>query len=178
LAKRRPDDGVVLRELVREDLPRIVRWRGSAELYRWLAGDFRPSSERDENAWYERYQANRSRERRYAICLADSGEHIGNVYLLGIDPRAGQAEFHVFIANAAQRGHGYGGAALHRALSIAFGELGLERVTLSVLEDNARAIALYEKFGFRRTSTRPHRKDGVQRTLVEMALARADQLPR
>jgi RimJ/RimL family protein N-acetyltransferase len=166
------DEGIVLRELAREDLPRIRGWRASRELYHGLAGDFRPSSAADEEAWFARYQANRARERRYAICLAGSGEHIGNLYLLGIEPDASSAEFHIFIAEAAHRRSGHGRAALARALDIAFRELGLERVKLAVLQDNAAAIALYERAGFKRTGTRPHRKDGELRTLVDMELAR------
>jgi len=174
LAKPPPDEGIVLRDLAREDLPRILSWRASRELYGWLAGDFRPSSAEAEEAWFARYEANRARERRYAICLADDGEHIGNVYLLDIDPTDRKAQFHIFIAAAAHRARGYGGAALRHALAIAFGDLDLLRVTLAVLEDNAAAIALYEKTGFQRIGSRAHRKDGAQHTLIDMALARPD----
>jgi RimJ/RimL family protein N-acetyltransferase len=177
-AKPLTAEGVILRELAREDLPRIRAWRASRELYQWLAGDYRPSSAADEEAWFARYQANRGSERRYAICMASSGEHIGNLYLLGIDPSARSAEFHIFIAEPAYRDMGYGGAALHEALQIAFRELGLDRVRLQVLADNARAIALYEKTGFKRTRVVPHYKDGSERSLVEMEIARADYRPR
>ena len=132
----------------------------------------------DEEAWFARYELNRARERRYAICLAGSGEHIGNVYLLGIDAAASSAEFHVFIADPAHRRGGHGAATLARALDIAFHELGLERVRLSVLADNAAAVALYEKAGFLRVGTRTHRKDGELRTLLDMELRRAHYRPR
>jgi RimJ/RimL family protein N-acetyltransferase len=177
-AKRLAAERIVLRELARADLPRIRGWRASRELYRWLAGDFRPSSEADEEAWFERYEARRGRERRYAICLAGSGEHIGNLYLLGIDASAGIAELHVFIADPSHRGGGHGAAALAHGLDIAFGELGLGRVKLAVLEDNAPAIALYEKAGFTRVGSRAQHKDGVLRTLLDMELCRADYRPR
>jgi ribosomal protein S18 acetylase RimI-like enzyme len=51
-------------------------------------------------------------------------------------------------------------------------------VRLEVLADNVPAIALYEATGFRRSGTRPHRKDGAQRALVGMELARRDYRPR
>jgi RimJ/RimL family protein N-acetyltransferase len=169
---------IALRELTRADLLRIRTWRASRELYRWLVGDFRPSSAAEEEAWFARYQSHRGRERRYAICLAASGEHIGNFYLLGIDASAGLAELHIFIADPLHRRSGHGAAALARGLDIAFGELGLERVKLAVLEDNAAAIALYEKTGFIRVGTRAHRKDGGLRTVLDMELCRADYRPR
>lgn len=167
-----PAEGIVLRELARDDLPRIRSWRASRELYGWLAGDYQPSSVEDEEAWFSRYQANRASERRFALCIADSAEHIGNVYLLAIDPQKRCAEFHIFIAAPAHRGKGYGEAALRAALAVAFGDLRLERVRLRVLADNAPALALYEKAGFERTGIAPHRKDGVERALIEMQLAR------
>jgi RimJ/RimL family protein N-acetyltransferase len=170
LSAKPPAERIVLRELERADLARIRGWRASRELYRWLVGDFRPSSAADEEAWFARYEANRASERRYAICLAPSGEHIGNFYLLRIDSSA--AELHIFIADPAHRGGGLGAAALARGLEIAFGELGLERVKLAVLEDNAAAIALYEKFGFARVGARTHRKDGTPRTVLDMELYR------
>lgn len=178
MSAKLPVERIVLRELVRADLPRIHAWRGSAELYGWLAGDFRPSSIADEEAWFARYQANRAHERRYAICLAGSGLHIGNVYLLAIDASAGSAELHIFIAEPAHRRSGHGPAALARGLDIAFHELDLQRVKLAVLEGNCAAIGVYEKTGFVRVGARAHRKDGAIRTLIEMELRRADYRPR
>jgi RimJ/RimL family protein N-acetyltransferase len=171
-------DGIVLRELTREDLPRIRGWRASRELYAWLAGDYRPSSEQDEEAWFARYEANRGQERRFALCLRATGAHIGNVYLLGIDADERCAEFHIFIADPAQRGKGYGEAALRAALELAFGDLSLERVRLGVLAENAPARALYEKVGFRNLQSLPHRKDGAECTLLLMQLERASYAPR
>lgn len=155
-------------------MPRIRTWRASRELYLWLAGDFRPSSAADEEAWFAGYEANRARERRYAICMAGSGEHIGNAYLLAIDRSMGSAEFHIFIADPAHRRGGLGSAALRQGLDIAFRELGLEQVKLAVLEENGAAIAVYEKAGFKRAGTRTYCKDGEPRTLIDMELARAD----
>jgi RimJ/RimL family protein N-acetyltransferase len=47
-------------------------------------------------------------------------------------------------------GKGYGTEALRLALQYAFDELNLHRLTLTVIDYNERAIALYEKAGFRR----------------------------
>jgi RimJ/RimL family protein N-acetyltransferase len=45
-------------------------------------------------------------------------------------------------------GQGYGSDALRLALRYAFQELGLHRVGLNVISNNARAIHVYEKTGF------------------------------
>jgi RimJ/RimL family protein N-acetyltransferase len=47
-------------------------------------------------------------------------------------------------------GKGYGTEALRLGLQYAFDELNLHRLTLTVIAYNERAIALYEKVGFRR----------------------------
>lgn len=159
---------ITLRELTVEDLPRIVGWRGSRELYGWLAGDLRPSTLDQERAWLDSYGSRRGLDERFAICISMTGEHIGNLYLLDIDRLAGSAEFHIFIADPAHRGKGYGEAATRAGLARAFDNLGLKRVELSVLEGNGPAIALYKKCGFRREGTISHRKDGVAVRLVRM----------
>jgi RimJ/RimL family protein N-acetyltransferase len=46
-------------------------------------------------------------------------------------------------------GKGYGTEALRLGLQYAFDELNLHRLTLTVIDYNTRAIALYEKAGFR-----------------------------
>jgi len=45
-------------------------------------------------------------------------------------------------------GQGYGTEAVQQALSFAFDELGLHRVTLDVLAANPRALRAYQKAGF------------------------------
>ena len=164
---------VYLRELEREDLPRIAAWRASRELYGWLAGDYRPATLAQEEEWFASYQSKRESDRRFAICL-ESGEHIGNAYLLGIDPAARSAEFHIFIAEAAHRGKGEGERAARLAIERAFGELGLATVRLGVLAENAPARALYEKLGFRAGGSTRIAKDGAGRELLQMTLARED----
>lgn len=158
-----------LRELTAEDLPRILGWRGSRELYQWLGGDFRGSTLEQERAWFAAYELRRGRDRRFAICLAESGEHIGNLYMLEVEGKLDSAQFHIFIAEPAYRGKGYGEAATRAALALAFGQLGLTRVELEVLEDNGPAIALYEKCSFRREGFRDGRKDGRAVRLIRMA---------
>lgn len=58
------------------------------------------------------------------------------------------AELSIWLG-AAYRNGGNGTEALRLALGYAFGELGLHKVYLRVLEYNARAIRAYEKVGFR-----------------------------
>jgi ribosomal protein S18 acetylase RimI-like enzyme len=62
----------------------------------------------------------------------------GGIQNLGITPR--------------HRGHGLGTSLLHAAL-VGFHDVGVRRVHLEVTAQNAGAIRLYQRLGFRRTKT-------------------------
>jgi RimJ/RimL family protein N-acetyltransferase len=71
----------------------------------------------------------------------------------------------------AHRGHGIGARLLEVTLQRAR-EIGLTRVELDVRENNARAIVLYEKFGFVREGVKRNavRVDGAYENVIAMAL--------
>jgi RimJ/RimL family protein N-acetyltransferase len=113
------------------------------------------------------------RELNLAICVARSRRHVGNIYLRDIDPAAGRAELHVFIAARRDRGRGIGSAAIAALCRRAFAELGLREVFVRVLEDNAAAMHVYEKCGFRRCGATPPsvRKGGCELAVCRLALS-------
>jgi RimJ/RimL family protein N-acetyltransferase len=59
------------------------------------------------------------------------------------------AELSVIVGHPEDRHHGYGAEAIAVLLDYAFGDLGLNRVGLSVFDFNEDAIAAYGKLGFR-----------------------------
>ena len=80
--------------------------------------------------------------------MAATGRHVGNIYLRNIDWTARHGELHIFIADKARRGRGYGSSALRQLIRHAFDTLGLQRIYLFVLKDNRAAVRAYEKCGF------------------------------
>ena len=78
----------------------------------------------------------------------------------------GVAWLGIGIGDRDQWGKGYGRDAISLVLSYAFRELNLHRVQLSVFEYNERAIALYEKLGFR--------QEGVYREFMQREGRRYD----
>jgi diamine N-acetyltransferase len=74
-------------------------------------------------------------------------EYLGTISLKNIDRAAKSAEYAVALRASAQN-HGIGWKATAEILNLAFGKLGLERVYLNVLSDNATAIRFYDKLGF------------------------------
>ena len=143
-----PASDVFLRALQASDLERTLRWHNDPELYRQLVGPFRFVSPEAEQTWLAKKCAFSSDEVNLAICLEGTGEHIGNIYLRAIDWIARHGEVGIFIAEPARQSRGSGQAALGLLIRHAFGDLGLRRLYLWVLEDNARAIRAYEKCGF------------------------------
>lgn len=141
-------DTIYLRPLAADDLERTWRWHNDPALYDTLGGTFRHVSRETEAEWLKQKMAPSSHEVNLAICLSDSGEHIGNAYLRDIDWVHRRAELHLFIGDDTMRGKGYGQFATRELVRHAFHDLNLRRLYLHVLADNARAIRTYEKCGF------------------------------
>jgi RimJ/RimL family protein N-acetyltransferase len=138
----------MLRELSRDDLAEITKWRNDPSLIQWLASPFRYIDNEVDVCWFNTYLAARSNNVRLAICNVETGIIAGAVYLLGIDWINRHAEFSIVIGDDTARGHGLGQFATHGILRHAFGDLNLRRVSLTVLANNERAINLYRKIGF------------------------------
>lgn len=164
---------VRLREIEPSDLATINGWRADRELAAQLGAPFRHVALAVDEKWYEQYLATRANNVRLAICASD-GPPVGAAYLLGIDWTNRAAEFAIWIGAAGAQGRGIGEAATHLMLEHAFNDLNLERVHLTVLRDNERAIGLYRKLGFVQEGVlrRAAFKDGRYRDMILMALLR------
>lgn len=85
--------------------------------------------------------------RHYAI--EENGEYQGTISLKHIDYHNKTAEYAIAL-HQKSRGKGLGTKASKQILMIAFEELALNKVYLDVFSDNAPAIHLYQKLGFRK----------------------------
>ena len=81
--------------------------------------------------------------------ISSNGQEIGSVYLQKIDRRKHTAEYGIFIGEENALGKGYGSEAMQLMLRYAEESLGIVKVDLRVLEDNAPAMQVYLKNGFR-----------------------------
>lgn len=82
----------------------------------------------------------------FSMLEKETGEFIGNIELMDLE--GGSGELGIAITHAKQE-KGYGTEAIPAVCEYWAAELGLERITLKVYLDNARAIHVYEKCGFR-----------------------------
>ncbi len=141
-----------LRELEREDVPIINRWRRDPELISRLIAPYRYINREVDEAWFEGYMQSRSRTIRCAIC--EDGELIGLISLLDIDRLAQCAQLGIMIGPGSARGRGAGSFALGAMLRHAFLDMNLHRIELEALEDNIPARRLYEKNSFKQEGCR------------------------
>ncbi len=147
-------DGMRLRAVERDDIPRFVRWLNDPETTQYLL-IYAPISTVDEERWFERLP---ERQNNYVFAfealIDDQWIHLGNVGLHDIDWKNSNATFGIVMGEKQYWGQGYGTKATKLMLRFAFDTLNLHRVELEVFEFNPRAIRAYEKAGFQREGTR------------------------
>ena len=103
-----------------------------------------PLSEEKERKWVR--EKLEEKVPLFSMIEKRSGDFIGNIELM--DPTETEAELGIAIT-AAMQDRGYGTEAIRAVTGYAFDTLGLKRVFLKVYPDNARAIRVYQKCGFR-----------------------------
>jgi RimJ/RimL family protein N-acetyltransferase len=167
---------ITLREISREDVPTINRWRRDPVVAAGVAAPRRFIGVDVDMQWYEDYLTRRGREVRCAVCLADSGQLVGMVSLTGIDPVHRNAEFHVIVGERDSQNRGIGTAAARAMVRHGFFDLNLHRIYVTVLHDNKGSIRMCEKAGFRQEGTirEGAYKDGCYHDLVLMGVLKSE----
>ena len=132
------------------DLPIMAAWYNDAGFMRLY--DARPAYPKSEDTLRQELEEGRKKTDAFIFAARplDGEELIGYVELDGILWPHRVAWLSLGIGERANWGKGYGREILALALRFAFGESNLHRVQLTVFSYNERAIALYEKAGFRR----------------------------
>ena len=85
-----------------------------------------------------------------AVCRADTGELVGNLYFHPEDPEAWRTSELGYVFHPDHWGRGYATEAVRGLLDLAFGQWGVRRVTARCNPDNAASWRLLERVGFRR----------------------------
>lgn len=166
-------DIIELRELEERDTANIVRWRNGNEVRRNLFTQTLLTEEQHLHYFHNVVQSGRCRQ--YIIVLKDTPSvDIGTVFLKNIDAELNQAEFGIFIGEPQGRGKKLSYPATNAVLRIAFEELGLRRVYLSVVGDNIPAVTTYLRSGFReydREASSFHR-EGYSVDIIHMEITK------
>ena len=133
----------MLRELRADDAERMLEWMHDDSVMRWL--QFDGKSKTIEDARYFISNANHDNENIHRAIITDDGVYRGTISLKSITNK--EAELAVAMCRDSI-GKGYGTLAIGEMLLLAFEELQLNRVFLTVKKDNTRAMRAYEKNGF------------------------------
>jgi UDP-4-amino-4,6-dideoxy-N-acetyl-beta-L-altrosamine N-acetyltransferase len=161
-----------LRPMQESDLSQVLAWRNHPDVRKNMYTQHVISAE-EHAAWFARVQIDPTK--RYFVCV-DDGEPLGVVGFYSISPHHKTAEWAFYSGNLARRG--LGSHMEYLALSLAFDELGLEKLSCEVLGFNESVISFHRKHGFRREGIRhqQHLIDGKYEDVHLLALFRKDWL--
>jgi RimJ/RimL family protein N-acetyltransferase len=99
---------------------------------------------------HEMFETDKRQRKRWAI-VTQEDELIGEVELDHILWQRREAELGICIARREYWNHGLGQETIRLVLRYAFDVMGLASVYLRVYSENQRAIAAYERCGFKKT---------------------------
>jgi len=169
---------ITLRELSRDDIPAINRWRRDPVVSDGVGAPHRFISLDVDVKWYEDYLTRRGTEVRCAVCLADSGQLVGMVSLTRIDYLHRNAEYNAMVGERDSQNRGIGTAATRAMVRHGFLDLNLHRIYVSILRDNVGSIRMCEKAGFREEGTirEGAYKNGKYHDLVLMGVLKSEMV--
>ena len=141
------DDVVRLRGWREEDIVSIHALRNDLPMQRQLMARAQPASMEVVRAWLAG-KASAADSVFFVIARADDDSAVGYLQAAALDTGNGTAELGICLAPSA-RGAGIAFAACRLLESHLRASYQLRKLTLRVLADNAAAIALYHRLGYR-----------------------------
>ena len=152
------------------------RWAGDTEYWRLANSDpVIQFSVASIKTWLEEHSFDKDNF-FFTIQTRQDNRPIGDVGLSGIDWIHRNAYLGISIAEREEWGKGCGTDAVKVILRLAFSELNLHRVSLTVFDYNQRAKRAYEKAGFR-TEGRQRgflKREGQRWDLIYMGILRRE----
>lgn len=142
---------VVLRPISLQDTKNIVKWRNMPFVIKNLYSQQKITEEQHIAYYHSKIETGSVKQFIISLsetCNNDNVYDIGTVFIKNIDNHNHKAEFGLFIGDQTVLGKGYGQIATKLMLKYAFDDLSLNRVYLTVLSENTRAIHTYKKSGF------------------------------
>jgi RimJ/RimL family protein N-acetyltransferase len=143
---------VRLRAYEKSDLDAVMKWVNDEEVTDLLGGEMLayPVSSLAEEKFIEAAAAPSDRQKNFAIETLAERRYIGAISFNAIDWQSRHASIGIVIGDKSLWGKGYGTDAMRIIMRLAFDKMNLHRLWLHVHDYNQRAIASYEKCGFKR----------------------------
>ena len=137
----------LLRKVEPEDAPNLYRFRNDPEVTRGLGGFSSGYSLQAIKEWIEQ-RGKTSDDLVWTIADRETNTCLGHAGLYQIDHRVRACEFGILIGDSSRWGKGLGKEVTSAIIAYGFDELNMNRIELSVIASNMRAISLYEGLGF------------------------------
>jgi RimJ/RimL family protein N-acetyltransferase len=142
---------VRLRGYEKSDLGAVMSWWHDEEVTKFISAAVFPASSLEEEQFIENAASGKDPlNKEFVIETLSDRKYIGAIGLHNISWLSRNAKLGIVIGDKEYWGRGYGTDAVEVLLRLAFEKMGLHRVELIVFTFNERAIACYEKCGFRR----------------------------
>jgi RimJ/RimL family protein N-acetyltransferase len=170
------DAEIAIGPFMPEDAASLFLWMNDIDAAN-LDLAFRPIDWTAFQTWLADVGRNQTRV-MFAIRKVSHPPIVGYLALTNIHPVHRSAELGIRIGAAADRGKGYGQAAVALALKYAWNNLNLHRVQLTVFAHNTRAIGSYRAAGFEEEGRLTHAAfiDGQWVDVIIMAALRPGAL--
>ncbi len=145
-------DGVVLRRLRADDVPRIVEACSDERTQHWLGQMPSPYTDASARTWLELNREGEATGRKVTWAVADPDDDtlLGAINLFDIGEHDGEIGY---WTHPAARGRGVMRAAMRVVTTYAFDELGLQRVRAAAALENAASRHVIEATGLRQSGT-------------------------
>ncbi len=139
-----------------DDASQYAEWLNDLEITKFLAISHHQLNIMRERAILEEMIKNNSQI--FGIVDKKTDKLIGNCSLFDVNHRSRKAELGIFIGAKDYWNKGYGTEAVKLILDYGFNILNLQNIIIKVYEFNKRAIAVYQKAGFRIIGSRRESK--------------------
>jgi RimJ/RimL family protein N-acetyltransferase len=137
---------VCLGPVLHGDGATLFNWANTLDLVR-TNGPYRPLDQSKFNQWLLNLGNDPARV-VFAIRRQADMRLLGHIQIFDIQQPCRSAEIGILVGDPADRGQGFGQEAMQMALGYCWRDLNLQRVSLSVIGDNPRALHVYGKAGF------------------------------
>ena len=170
-----PIDNIVLRQPEKKDLCALYVQKNDPEIAKLLGGFSNGYSNDGLLEWLD-FHRECNDEVLWTIAGKEKDDCLGHVGLYKIDQRIRSAEFAIMIGDKSTWGHGIGPKVSWFVIEYGFNYLNLNRIQLTVLSTNTRALNLYKKLGFKEEGIQREAqfKGGCYEDLVLMSILRRE----
>jgi len=164
---------VYLRSLEPSDAHTMYCWRSDESVGKFYSGTRKYTSEYAELKWLNERALNIDTV-NCAICLKETNEFIGCVFLDSIDWINRSGHCPIFIGAKEQMGKGYATEGRILMLKHAFYDKGLERIWAHVVENNMNSLKMLNNNGFKKEGILRNASymDGKFYNIIVMSLLR------